>query len=206
MLTVARKTDNCRVLGPGKRAVVWFHGCTRSCPGCIARSMNESQDYETSSAIELYNWIKTCKDIEGVSLSGGDPLQQNIFELIEFCHLIKSDPRNLSIILFTGYTMEEIKNSELSQILPYLDIVVDGTYDENLNDDKGLRGSSNQVIHFLSDRYDSIKESFYSKENRNIEVNLSLNNEITINGIPKRGSIEQFIDKIKKQGIEINLY
>ena len=204
MLKIARKTECCRVLGPGCRAVIWFHGCSRNCDGCIAKSMNLSEDFEECTPEELYEWVKTCNNIEGLSISGGEPLEQNIKDLIDFFKLVESDSRNLSIILFTGFTYDEIVQSKIKEVLSFIDVLIDGTYKKELNDNAGLRGSSNQVIHFLTDRYESIKETFYKKDCRNVEVGITLDNTITINGIPKIGFIEQLTRDLAKEGYELN--
>ena len=203
MLKIARKTECCRVLGPGDRAVIWFFGCSRNCDGCIAKSMNLSEKYEECTPEDLYEWVKSCGNIEGLSISGGEPLEQNIDELTAFLQRVKSDSRNLSIILFTGFIYDEIVQSKIKEVLPFIDVLIDGTYRKELNDDMGLRGSSNQVIHFLTDRYKSIKETFYKKDCRNVEVGITLDNTITINGIPKSGFIEQLTSDLAEEGYEL---
>lgn len=204
MLKIARKAECCKVLGPGSRAVIWFHGCSRNCDGCIAKSMNQSEDFEECTPDGLYEWLKTCSNIEGLSISGGEPLEQDIDDLTVFLQKVKSDSRKLSVILFTGFTYNEIVHSRINKVLPFIDVLIDGTYKKELNDDTGLRGSSNQVIHFLTDRYESIKETFYKKDCRNVEVGITLDNRITINGIPKSGFIEQLTGNLAEEGYELN--
>lgn len=203
MLKVARKTESSKVLGPGNRAVVWFHGCSRNCDGCIAKSMNLSNDYEECTADNLYEWVLSCNNIEGISISGGEPLEQNLEDLTSFLQKVKNDSRNLSVILFTGFTYDEIAQSSKKAVLPFIDVLIDGTYKKELNDNKGLRGSSNQNILFLTERYVPIKESFYKNDCRNVEVSITLDNRITINGIPKNGFIEELTSELTKQGFEL---
>ena len=203
MLKIARKTECCKVLGPGNRAVIWFHGCSRNCDGCIAKSMNLSENFDECTPKGLYEWLLTCNNIEGISISGGEPLEQNVEELTSFLQKVKKDSRNLSVILFTGFTYDEIVQSKNKIVLPYIDVLIDGTYKRELNDNNGLRGSSNQNIIFLTDRYESIKESFYKKDCRNVELSITLNNTITINGIPKSGFIEKLTDDLAKEGFDL---
>ena len=105
-LYIARRKRDCCVLGPGMRAVVWFHGCSRGCPGCIAAEMNGSNDYRSMTARELYDWVADCENIEGVTLSGGEPLEQDTAALSEFLRLVRADSRDLGVIMFTGYRLE----------------------------------------------------------------------------------------------------
>lgn len=203
MLKVARKTEKCKVLGPGNRAVIWFHGCSRNCDGCVAKTMNSSTDYDKISADDLYKWISSYKDIEGVSISGGEPLEQNLDDLLLFLSLVKSDSRNLSIILFSGFTYDEIIQSSKKSLLSFIDVLIDGIYKKELNDNIGLRGSSNQVIYFLTERYKPLKESFFKNDCRNIEVGITLDNTVTINGIPKVGFIEHLKHSLKNEGFNL---
>ena len=203
MLKVARKTEFCKVLGPGCRAGDWVYGCSRNCDGCIAKSMNLSENFELFTPEKLYEWVLSCKNIEGISISGGEPLEQNLEDITAFLQKVKTDSRNLSVILFSGFTYDEIRHSRYKDVLSFIDVLIDGSYKKELNDNTGLRGSSNQVIHFLSNRYDLIKESFYKKDCRNVEVGITLDNSITINGIPNSGFIEKLTEDLAKEGFEL---
>ena len=51
------------------------------------------------------------------------------------------------IWLYTGYTMDEIINSEKKEILYYIDVLVDGHFDvSRRNISLKFRGSENQTI------------------------------------------------------------
>ena len=51
------------------------------------------------------------------------------------------------IWLYTGYTMEQIEDGNMAEILPLLDVVVDGPYIEEQRDvTLAFRGSRNQKI------------------------------------------------------------
>ncbi len=66
--------------------------------------------------------------IEGISISGGDPLEQAdaIFKLLT---RIRQET-TLSSLLFTGYTYDEIlANPVHSAILPLIDVLIAGLYD-----------------------------------------------------------------------------
>lgn len=190
------------MLGPGKRAVIWFHGCSRECPGCIAKEMNESIIFDEYSPSALYEWVCSCDGIEGITLSGGEPLEQDKEALIEFLELVRNDSRNLGIICYTGYRLEEISSSP---VLSYLDILIDGPYIDSQNDSRDLRGSSNQRIHFLTGRYETMRSSFEGPSARQLEIELSLNNTVIINGIPRQGFLELFKEQMHAAGYSLNL-
>ncbi len=90
--------------------------------------------------------------IEGVTLSGGEPLEQPRAALaIAEAIRARSD---LSILVFSGYSVDEIRAQPLGPaILAAIDVLIDGRYQAPQRLGQGLRGSRNQRIHLLSDRY-----------------------------------------------------
>ncbi len=203
-LRIARRQGDCRVLGPGMRAVVWFQGCSRHCPGCIAVEMNRSRGYSVESPASLCEWVLSCEGIEGVTLSGGEPMEQDVDALVRFLSLLRASGRNLGVICFTGYRLEELQASPRASILPFIDILVDGPYVDELNDGMGLRGSSNQRIHFLTPRYRGLEEFFHGASARNVEIALHSENKLVINGIPGRWFASEFVGKLETRGYRIS--
>ena len=83
--------------------------------------------------------------IDGITLTGGDPLYFNNREtILNLCKRIKKELPNKTIWLYTGYDYEEIDTLEL---LNYTDVVVDGKFILSLLDTTlAFRGSSNQRV------------------------------------------------------------
>ena len=83
--------------------------------------------------------------ISGITFSGGDPLYSgNEKEITLLARKIREKYPHKTIWLYTGAKWEEIQNKE---IIPLLDVVVDGKYVEELRDTKLFwRGSSNQRV------------------------------------------------------------
>ena len=102
--------------------------------------------------------ILETSGIDGITISGGEPLLQwrPLAVLLED---VKSKCPELTVILFTGYRRENISEEVASCLLPFIDLLVDGEYIRELNDNRGLRGSSNQRLHFLSDALINHKET-----------------------------------------------
>lgn len=138
---------NSKVNGPGTRYTIWVQGCSIHCKGCLNLNTWDFNKGHETSIDDLIKDIKKQK-IDGISLTGGEPLDQ--FEEAQM-FLEKVFP-TYNIFLTSGYTLEEIKKSKIS-ILNFVDILVSGPFDENLIDDSfAWRGSTNQQIDFLTER------------------------------------------------------
>ena len=166
------------VLGPYKRFIVWVQGCNKRCKGCIAKDSWASDGGEIVKVDELAEKIILQDAIEGITISGGEPFLQQ--ELL--CELIKKvrEHRDLGVILYTGMNYDEIKDSDLARCA---DLIIDGEYIEEKNDNKSLRGSSNQNVICLTDRYKNIIPQYYGIQGRKIELLLS-EGAIRMIGIP----------------------
>lgn len=131
--------------GPGLRTSIYFAGCQHYCKGCHnPQSWDMNGGYEVT--IDYLLDLAKSDEFAEVTFSGGDPLYQcdNVTEL---ARRIKAET-NKTIWCYTGFTYEEIlKNTWLSQILPYIDVLVDGPFIEELKTTElPFRGSSNQRI------------------------------------------------------------
>jgi len=131
--------------GPGFRTSIYAAGCIHKCLEC---HNPQSWDYANGQeySIEELLDIVSVSDFANVTFTGGDPLIQ-VNEFTELAKKIKTFTHK-NIWCYTGFTFEQInKSQKLSQILPFLDVLVDGKYMNNLyNEDLPFRGSSNQRI------------------------------------------------------------
>ena len=200
MLHVARRKADCRVLGPGTRAAIWFYGCSRHCPGCIAAAMNTSGVFDSETPESLYEWVRNCQGIEGITLSGGEPFEQDREALRDFLRRVRADERELGVICFSGFTLEELRASGGGGILNCIDLLIDGPYIDRENDNTGLRGSANQRLHFLTPRYRDLQTLLLAPEARNLEISLDLDSNILIDGIPGRKFLDEFTRKMQAAG------
>lgn len=109
------------------------------------------------SVQEIIEEIKSVKGIEGVTLTGGEPLAQ-AEHLLPLCESIKS--LGLSIVCYTGYILEDIAAGKIPyarEVLRYIDILIDGPFIEAEKAPLLWRGSKNQRVFFLSERYIHLK-------------------------------------------------
>ena len=131
--------------GIGVRVSLFVSGCNHRCKGCFnseAWDFNYGKKFDINAENEILHVLEKPY-IKGLSVLGGEPLQQDS-TLLEFLRKVKSKFPNKSIWLYTGYTYEQIKDKKE---LDYIDVLVDGKFVEALKD-IGLqfRGSSNQRI------------------------------------------------------------
>ena len=140
-----------RANGPGARFVVWFQGCTLGCPGCFNPATHEPSGGRATTVDDIAAQLAATRDIEGLSLSGGEPLQQAeaAAALLDAARAL-----GLSTLAFSGYTFDEIRALPHGEaVLDRLDVLVDGRYVAGERLATGLRGSANQRIQLLTSRY-----------------------------------------------------
>jgi anaerobic ribonucleoside-triphosphate reductase activating protein len=141
-----------RANGPGARFVVWFQGCTLGCPGCFNPTTHDPAGGRRIALDDLIGELTRARPgIEGLSLSGGEPLQQP-----EAACAVLDAARalQLSTLAFSGYTLDEIRGLPGGpDVLARLDVLIDGRYVARDRLATGLRGSANQRIQLLTARY-----------------------------------------------------
>ena len=135
--------DGTSVDGPGLRTTIYFAGCNHHCPGC-----HNPHTWNFDAGLEMSRQEIIDRIVENdfdVTFSGGDPMYQSS-DILPLARQIKSLGK--TIWCYTGFLFEEILSSpEMSSLLPYIDVVVDGQFIESLKDtDLIFRGSSNQRI------------------------------------------------------------
>lgn len=142
--------------GPGARAVIWVQGCSLGCPGCFNPPTHDALGGDVVEVSEIFRRIVGLGDsIQGITISGGEPLEQRP-AVTELLHRVKSET-NLSIILFTGFTWEEMNRVDdlraLPDLLDCVDVLIAGRYVRSRRVARGLRGSANKKVHRLTNRY-----------------------------------------------------
>lgn len=137
--------EDTTVDGPGFRTAIYAAACQHACKGCHnpdSWNMNNGTFYSIES---LLSKVKES-DFGNVTFTGGDPLMQ-VEAFTELAKRIKTET-NKTIWCYTGYSYEQVISSKrLSQILSYINVLVDGRFVQSLKDESLLfRGSSNQRL------------------------------------------------------------
>lgn len=139
---------NCDMLnGEGVRVVLWVSHCEHKCKGCHNPQTWSSEGgipFDRKAELELFNYLED-ESVQGVTFSGGDPLScLNRDDITLLAKKVKNIYPDKDIWLYTGYTLEELEGLE---ILDYIDVLVDGKYEESLSvPSPKWCGSSNQRV------------------------------------------------------------
>ena len=153
--------DQTAVNGPGNRTTIWTAGCTVACKGCVNPETWDASKGSEMSEKDLLSRIllnRTQHNIDGVSFSGGEPLEQ-FTSLKSLLALIKQQCPALDILVYTGRLISDIKDYS---VLNYIDFLIDGPFIENRkNLDLLWRGSDNQKIYLLNENIKNKMKNYY---------------------------------------------
>ena len=137
--------------GTGIRTPLFVSGCERHCKGCFNEEAWDKcygKKFTNKTIETILNSIDNdyCA---GLSILGGDPLED--YNVEEVNNLIKAFRKRFkwgkTIWLWTGYTIEELVNSNKWKVIEGIDVLVDGPFELNKRNLKlKYKGSSNQRV------------------------------------------------------------
>jgi anaerobic ribonucleoside-triphosphate reductase activating protein len=189
-LRLAQVVSCTEAEGPGRRFAVWVQGCPLRCPGCCNPEMLPFEGGWEVGVDELAGQVGRAAEgegVEGITLLGGEPMAQ-AEGLAALAKRVQG--MGLSVMVFSGFTLEEIRASadpHALDLLGHTDLLVDGPY---LRDRPETRrrwvGSSNQRVHALTGRY-KVDDPCWSRPNT-LELRLS-GGELTVNGFPATAAV-----------------
>ena len=138
--------------GEGVCLSVWTQGCPHRCLGC-----HNPETWDFNGGYEI-DKDKTIEDIlkninvngiqRNLSILGGEPLcDANINFTVKLLAKAKEKYPTIKTFVWTGYTIDELKNMYPLLILRNVDILIEGRYIQEQRDiTLELRGSRNQRI------------------------------------------------------------
>lgn len=140
--------------GFGNRVTIWVAGCNRHCPGCHnphTWNYNQGKELLDDSVLDKIMTESSYDYIQGITLSGGDPFDQDeesLKELLAFIKMFKLEYPNKDIWIYSGGLYEDfLKNDIIRDILIWCDVLVDGPFIQELKKlDLPFKGSTNQRI------------------------------------------------------------
>jgi anaerobic ribonucleoside-triphosphate reductase activating protein len=169
--------------GPGQRFVVWSQGCALACPGCFNPETHAGADGTTTTVGAVVDAaLAQVPAIEGVTLTGGEPLEQPE-AVAAFCAGLRAGA-DLGVIVLTGFTRAEIERDPAkSRAVACADLVVAGRYNQRLRVAAGLRGSANKEYWDRTGRYTPDTLGGVP----DVEVHIGNDGMVTVTGIAAPG-------------------
>lgn len=136
--------------GDGLRVVLWVSGCSHKCKGCHnpqTWDKNSGIPFDESAKKEIFVELKKSF-VDGITFSGGDPLNENNLETINLLiDEIRQTYPTKTIWLYSGYTYDEL-DAERKAVVDKCNVFVDGKFVEELADvNYPWAGSTNQIVH-----------------------------------------------------------
>lgn len=198
MIRIHNMILHTKALGPGLRTAIWLQGCERRCKGCMSPGSRSLDGGRLVRVSDVAQAVLQLSDVEGITVSGGEPFLQvdALYRLLSIIH----EKSKLGVIIYTGFTLEELRrmdNPKVTQIISEMaDIIIDGEYVEELNDGMALRGSSNQHVNFITERYVS-QRTLYEQNQRDVEV-IATESAMFLIGVPSQKTFEEWKDTTKQ--------
>ena len=186
-LRVAKILVGTKAEGPVLRSAIWLQGCSLRCTNCCNPEMLGEKGGKMCSISTLREHLWSSQgvensQIEGITILGGEPLEQasGASALAK-----EAQAAGLSVMVFSGFTLAELEQRDdpaIDNLLSHCDLLVDGRYRESEPEgDRRWIGSRNQVMHFLSDRYDPADARF--REPNTVEIRFKPGS-LTVSGWP----------------------
>ena len=144
--------------GPGVRTSLFVSGCTHHCKNCFNAVTWDFTYGEPFTEEIIQKILDSCKPryITGLSLLGGEPMEpENQAAVHELLRRFRAECPGKTVWCYSGYTWEQLTGavparcftSQVAEILPLLDVLVDGEFVQDLYDiSLRFRGSSNQRL------------------------------------------------------------
>ena len=133
--------------GPGVRVSIFMQGCTFQCKNCFNPETHDFDGGKEFTEETIHKVLELCKKeyIAGLSILGGEPLHpKNREGTTKLAKAFKENFPEKELWIWTGFLYENLKDEE---VMKYIDVLVDGQFQEELHDPRlKWRGSSNQRV------------------------------------------------------------
>lgn len=154
-LNLGNYLNRSQANGPGTRMVVWVQGCPFRCQGCQNPEYLKFKLNKLVTVEDVWRLFCLNSDLDGISFSGGEPFAQAV-ALAELAQRVQALGK--TVVCWTGYRLEQLDTGKVKgakDLLNYVDLLIDGWFNQEQSGNFVLRGSENQQLHFLSGRITS---------------------------------------------------
>jgi anaerobic ribonucleoside-triphosphate reductase activating protein len=188
-----------RANGPGLRTVVFFQGCKLHCVGCWNPNSHHFHGGDIKDEDVLQEVLRARQEhaLEGITFSGGEPMQQ-AGSLLQLIQCLQQQAPELSFGMFSGYAEHELAQGQYwiwgdgfsqqhrkrlwHEIRAFLDFAILGRFNQAQPSHMPLRTSRNQVLRLFSDRFTPADFS-----EQLTEVSIHEDGQVEVTGFPIRG-------------------
>lgn len=193
-------------LGYGRRFGIWMQGCSLACPGCCSLDTwraGSRHEIDWPFFAATLDFGLSGRQLDGVTISGGEPFQQREALRALVCEIRASQARqgaDWDIMLYTGHVFDEVAADK--EVLDAVDLLVAGPYDAALPK-AALRGSSNQTLHRLSERARvRYSDTWLAESGSKASMTVAIpGNDIVIAGLPEAGDLPRLEQALSDRGV-----
>lgn len=186
--------------GPGWRVAIWVQGCRLRCTSvCLNPHFLVADGGYLYEVGEIAAVVERCarqhgQGFEGLSVLGGEPTEQaeGVATLFDAVRALGH-----STMLYSGHTLETLQASPdaaIARLLLLTDILVDGPFMAKAYDAQLIwRGSRNQRILPLSDRYDDASiAAAIEAQGKSYSVMITADGRMSASGLQSRRGARAF--------------
>ena len=188
-----------RANGPGLRTVMFFQGCKIGCVGCWNLQTHAFHGPEVTVDDVLKQILQAHQEhtLEGVTFSGGEPMQQ-ADSLLQLIQGLYHQAPELTFGMFSGYAEHELAKGQYrlcsdnsseqhrkdlwEGIRGTLDFASLGRFNQAQPSNLPLRTSRNQVLRLFTDRYSHVDFS-----EQLTEISIRDDGQVELTGFPTLG-------------------
>lgn len=189
-------------LGYGRRAVIWFQGCTLGCRGCVSKDTWHFDQNKRIDISLIITWLHSCmgRGCDGLTLTGGEPFQQPsaLLTLITAARQYALEKQQtIDILCYTGYSGQTV-SARHPTILDEIDVLIPEPYQQDKPGQHPLSGSQNQPIVCRS----KLAKKRYNQLTLPHTLQASYQaGHLYLTGVPKQGQLQEITDQLAEQGI-----
>lgn len=201
---IARLHHPVTALGPGRRAGVWFQGCSIRCDGCMSRDTWAPAGADRVAVEVVTSWLAALPagEVDGVTVSGGEPFDQPV-ALIALTSWVRGHfGPGVDVLVYTGYT-ERVVRARYAAALTAIDVLVTEPYRPALGPALRWRGSANQqMIPLTQLGHRRYVEHVDAPADTRLQVDAS-NGAVHLIGIPRPGDLARLERGLAERGVTI---
>lgn len=147
-------TKNDVVNCPGIGVSVYLQGCPLHCPGCHNQELWDfegGKEFNFDTVLDIEEALLANGIERSLCILGGEPMADtNLFTTVFLVQHIKLHLPDTKIYLWSGYTLEQLRNRQSKQVnylLETIDYLIDGPFEiQNRDVSLFMKGSTNQRI------------------------------------------------------------